>query len=621
MSRLKFWMRAGVPAIVALLLAARPAYAAGGEMTALVHDIGIGLFLSGLCAIVFSRLHLPAIAGYIVAGVVAGPLGLKLVTDTHNIETIAQFGFVLLLFVIGLEMDVGKILKSGRTIILSGVLSFPLIVVFGFAIANVLMLVGLGSIIGTQLGALYVGIVIGCSSTLLVVKLFQEAFELDTVPGRVALGLLVIEDLWAIIVIILQPSLHEPHMMPILFSFVGIGILAVLAFGIARTLTPIAFRWIAKSPEIILVGAISWCFAIVFLGASFDPITEALFHTEFHLNVSAGMGALIAGATIASLPYATEIVTKVGVVKDFFVTLFFVGLGLSIPQPSGPGVIVLAVLIAAVAIAARQFILFPLLYFNGLDQRNAEVTSVRVAQISEFSLVIAFLGSDLGHLSQDLASAIIFGFVLTAIATTPLYHSAYKIHERLAPTLRKLGFKDPPAADDEEDESYRLAILGFHRVASSLLYNIAREDQALARKTLVVDFNVSLHDRIREVGAHVKYGDLANPETLHHAGVDKAEVVVLTVPDDLLRGTDNRKLVENVRRINPKAIIVANAVAFPDCGPIYEAGANYVFLSRLDTARELGEAIGAALNGNLPSYRMARESADGKLVERQEVLR
>ena len=615
----RIWL--GLIGLGLAVVVSSPAYASEGAMPALVHDIGIGLLLSGVLAIVFARLHLPAIAGYILAGVVAGPLALGLVTDPDNINTIAQLGFVLLLFVIGLEMDLGKIIGSGRAILLTGLLSYPLIAVFGFLIAQLLLLLGFAGIIGHGLGTLYIGVVIAASSTLLVVKLFQEAFELDTVPGRIALGLLVFEDLWSIVVIILQPSLHEPHILPILASFVGIGLLVLIAIVVSRTAIPIGFRWIAKVPEIILVGAICWCFAIVFTGASFDLVTEKLFGLQMHLNVGSGMGALIAGATIASHPYSTEIVTKVGVVKDFFVTLFFVGLGLGIPQPSGPGVLLLAVAIAVVAIVARQLVLFPLLYFNGVDQRNAEVTSVRIAQISEFSLVIAFLGTDLGHLSKDLSSAIIFAFVLTAIATTPLYRSAYKIHGALAPTLRALGFKDPPDATAEEEEEIRLAILGFHRIASSLLYDIARDDPELAGKTLVVDFNVSLHDRIRAVGAHVKYGDLANPETLHHAGVDKAAVVVLTVPDDLLRGTDNRKLVENVRRINPQAIIIANAVSFPDIQAIYEAGANYVFLSRLDTARELGKAVGEALNGNLVPYRTGREAEDGKPASRQEVLR
>jgi Kef-type K+ transport system membrane component KefB len=596
-----------------------PAFASEGALPPLVHDMGIGLFLSGVLAILFTRIKFPAIAGYILAGILAGPLALKLVTDSENVDTIAELGFVLLLFVIGLEMDVGKIIKSGRTIILTGLVQYPLIILFGFIVAHGLALLGLGAILG-DLGPLYVGLVIGGSSTLLVVKLFQEAFELDTVPGRVALGLLVIEDVWAIIIIVLQPNLQHPELLPIIESFVGIAILAGLTFLFARTLFPVAFRWIAKSPEIVFLGAIAWCFGIVFLGGSFDWIVEVLTGMHTHLAVGTGMGALIAGATIASLPYSIEISTKVSVVKDFFVTLFFVGLGLSIPEPSGVGVLVMAVGIAIAAIAARQLIVFPLLYLNGLDQRNAEVTSVRMAQISEFSLVIAFLGFDLGHVNRDMQSAIVFAFVLTALATTPLYRSAYRIHAVLAPVLRALGFKDPPEQDKVDDKEWRLALLGFHRVASSLLHDIARDDPQLVKETLVVDFAVTLHDRIRAVGAHVEYGDLSNPDTMHHAGIDRARVVVSTVPDDLIRGTTNKRIVAAVRKLNPSAIIIANAVTLADTEEIYAAGADYVFLARIDTAQALGEAIGMALNGSLASYRADREARDGAPQTRREVL-
>jgi len=600
--------------------AATPAAASGSELPPLVRDIGMALFLSGLLAILFARIRFPAIAGYILGGIVGGPLALGLVTDPANIDTIAQLGFVLLLFVIGLEMDVTKILKSGRAIIATGLFSVPSIAIFGFIVAKALTLIGLGSVIGGNLGALYVGLVISVSSTLLVVKLFQEAFELDTVPGRLALGILVMEDLWAIVIILLQPSLENPELIPIVGSFAGIALLAGIAFVISRTLIPMAFRWIAKLPEIILVGAIGWCFAVVFIGASFDWVAEELFGWNAHLDVGSGMGALIAGATIASLPYSAEIVTKVSVVKDFFVTLFFVGLGLSIPAPSGPAVFILAIAIAAAAIAARQLILFPLLYINGTDQRNSEVTAVRMAQISEFSLVVTFLGVALGHLSRDLSTAIIFAFVLTALTTTPLYHSAYRVHAWAAPFLRRLGFKDPPEAAADEEKEWRLAILGFHRIASSLLYDIARDDPSLVHDTLVVDFNVGLHDRIRQMGAHVEYGDLSNPDTLHHAGVDRARVVVSTVSDDLMRGTDNRRLVAAVRKLNPTALIIANAVNLGDAEAIYEAGADYVFLSRFDSAAALAQAIGMALNGSLADYRSARDEEHGKPATRGEVL-
>lgn len=619
-------MNARIKALAAAFLALAaafvpaPAFAAGGELPPLVRDIGMAIFLAGVLAILFSRIRFPAIAGYILGGLLAGPLALGLVTDSANVDTIAQLGFVLLLFVIGLELNLAKVRQSGRPIVITGIFQYPMMVVFGFAVSKLLALIGLGAILGSNLSALYVGLVIACSSTLLVVKLFQETFEMDTVPGRVALGLLVFEDLWAIVVIVLQPNFDNPEFGLIIGSFAGIALLVGLAIVFSRTLFPIAFRWIAKVPEIILVGAIAWCFAIVFLGMAFDTITHAAFGVNFHINVSAGMGALIAGATIASLPYATEIITKVSVVKDFFVTLFFVALGLSIPAPSGVGVLVAALAIAIAAIIVRQLIVFPLLYFSGLDQRNAEVTAVRMAQISEFSLVIAFLGTDLGHISPDLQSAIIFAFVLTAITTTPLYHSAYSIHAWLAPVLRSLGFKDPPAAKTGGEKEWRLAILGFHRIASSLLHNIARDDPPLVKETLVIDFSVTLHDKIREVGAHVEYGDLSNPDTLHHAGVDRARVVVSTVSDDLMRGTNNTKLVAAVRKLNPKALIIANAVTLADVEAMYAAGADYVFLSRIDSAAALEEAIGMALNGSLSDYRAAREAEHGRPSARNEVL-
>ncbi len=605
---------------MALLLAPLSAFAAGGELPPLVHDIGIALFLSGFLAVLFARIKFPAIAGYILGGLLAGPLALGLVTDPANVDTIAQLGFVFLLFVLGLEIDLSKIKKSGRTIIGTGLISVPLITIFGFAAAKLLALLGFAAIIGDGLGALYIGLAISVSSTLLVVKLFQEAFELDTAPGRLALGILVMEDLWAIVIILLQPSLENPEPLAILASFIGIALLGGLAILVSRTVIPVTFRWIAKTPEIILVGALAWCFSMVFLGGTLDAVTMAVMDYNFHINVAPGMAALIAGATIATLPYSTEIITKVNVVKDFFLVLFFVSLGLSIPTPSGGGVLVLAIAIAVVAIIARQLILFPLLYWTGADRRNAEVTAVRMAQISEFSLVVTFLGITLGHLSPDLATAIILAFVLTALTTAPFYKYAYDIHTWMSPFLRLLGFKSPPRSDSDDEREWRLAILGFHRIASSLLHDIARDDPALLKDTLVVDFAVNLHDKIRKFGAHVDYGDLSNPETLHHAGVDRAEIVISTISDDIMRGINNAELVTSVRKINPNALIIANAVNLADVDIIYAAGADYVFVSRLDSAAALGEAIAYALNGSLPEYRDKREKAHGKPGSREEVL-
>ena len=616
----QFWLRfLSVGSLLALFPVV--AWASTGGLPSLVRDIGLCIVVAGLLAIVFVRLRIPEIAAYLVAGVLVGPIGTAIVTDPGNIETISELGLILLLYLIGLEIDVRKLLASGRILIVTGLLQYPLCVGFGFVVAKLLILAGIGGgLLSDSYAPLYIGFVVAASSTLLVVKLFQETFQLDTEAGRIALGLLIFQDIWAIGVIAVQPNFSAPEAGPILLSFLGIGVLAVLAILIARFVIPIGFKWIAKKPEVIFAAAISWCFLIVLIGVYLDVLTSWFFNFNLHMSVGAEMGALIAGATIASLPYSTEIISKVSVVKDFFVTLFFVGLGMTIPMPDGVNVLILAGVLAVVAVLARYVVIFPLLYFTGLDRRNAMVTSVRLGQISEFSLVICFLGMQLGHISGELSSAVIFAFVITALFTPLMYAKADAIHEGLSGLLNMLGFREPPQKAAGEQESYRLALLGFHRTASSLLYEIAKNNPELLSQTLVVDFNINLHKKIAALGVTVKYGDLCNADTLHHSGVDKARVVVCTIPDDVLKGTTNCSIVKAVRHMNPQAIIIANAIELDGGRELYEAGADYVYMQRVETARAVEDAVEKALSGEIVQYRSSIEAVYGEWHTRDEVM-
>ena len=604
-----------------LMIVPATALASGEGLPSLVRDIGFCIVLAGLLAILFVRLKIPEIAAYLLAGVVVGPVGAEMVTDPANIETISELGLILLLYLIGLEIDVRKLLASGRILIVSGLLQYPLCVAFGVVITKLLVWLGIGGeLLSNGYAPLYIGFVVAASSTLLVVKLFQETFQLDTEVGRIALGLLIFQDIWAIVVIAVQPNFATPSGGPILLSFLGIAVLVTLAAFIARFIIPIGFKWVAKRPEVVFAASISWCFLIVLLGVYLDVLTSWFLKFDLHMSVGAEMGALIAGATIANLPYSTEIISKVSVVKDFFITLFFVGLGMSIPMPDSGDVLMLAGLFAVIALLARYVVFFPLLYTTGLDRRNAMVTSVRLAQISEFSLVIGFIGVQLGHISGDLNSAIIFAFVITALLTPMLFHQADAIHHRLSGVLTRLGFREPPSVEAGEEESYSLALLGFHRIASSLLHDLGKDHPEVLEKTLVVDFNVNLHPKIEALGVTVKYGDLCSAETLHHAGVDKARVIACTIPDDVLKGTTNRKLVEAARHINPGAVIIAHAIELSDSRALYEAGADYVFLQRIETARAVEQAIEHALSGDIAELRRAVESQHGEWHTRKEVM-
>jgi len=577
--------------------------AAGEGLPSIVVDIGLALVAAGLLAVVFTKLRIPTIAAFLLAGVLLGPVS-GLISDQADIDTIAQLGLILLLFLIGLEIDLRALAAGGRSVVLSGLLQFPLTVVFGLLAAQGLLLVGVGSgVLAGNYAALYVGIAIGASSTLLVVAMLQRSFTLDTVSGRMALALLVFQDIWAIIVLALQPNLDSPQVGPIAASLGGIILLGVVAAIVARTLLKHGFAWVAKQPATILVAALAWCFGVVIAGINVDEAFHRLFDLSPGLSVSAGMGALIAGATIATLPFATEIARQVSVVRDFFVTLFFVGVGMTIPAPADAGVIIVALILAALAIISRYVVMLPLLYLSGFDRRNATLASTKLAQISEFGLVIGFLGLQLGHIDQDVGAVIVFAFVVTAVVSPWFFSRSDAIYGFLSPLLDRIGLKHPTTETGEAADEYDLALLGLHRTGSSLLAELHATAPRLLERTLVLDFNVATHDRIADLGPHVMYGDFTSPETLQHAGVDRARVVMCTLPGDVLVSATPVGLVETVRNLCPDSIVIFTAITSPEAQALYEAGADYVLMPRHDAAHAAFAAIRTALNGQIEELR------------------
>lgn len=600
------------PADVALL-------GAGGGPAPLVAGIAICFLAAAVLALVSGVVRLPSIAGFILAGLLVGPVGLGLINDREHIETIAGLGLILLLFLIGLELDLRALLASGRTLLLTGLLQVPLSVAAGFGLFSIAAMLGLG--LGGGFAPLYLALACAFSSTLLVVKVLQERLQMDTVDGRLCVGLLIFQDIWAIVLLALQPNLESPDVAPLLGTLIGVVIVIGTAWGATRFVLPWAFRAVAKSPELVVTLALGWCFGLGTLAGQLGPWAHAL-ELPLEPAVSMELGALVAGASIASFPYAHEVLAKVGNLRDFFITLFFVALGMSIPIPEGGAVLLVALVLATVMTALRYLVFFPLLYATGLDRRHAVTTSTKLAQVSEFALVIAYLGLSLGHIDGELVSVVIFAFVLTAIVTPGLFTLADPLHRRVGPLLGMVGIREGArdAAAPIVDRPPRLVLLGFHRLASSLLHELGRTHAALLPDILVIDFNVALHERIRERGARVVYGDIANPATLVHTGVAEAEVIICTIPDDILKGITNLELTRQLRRIAPDAHIIVNAIRLGDIAAMYEAGANFVFSWRTETALGVAPAVCAALNGDLVGFVESRRVELGEDRGRVEVL-
>jgi voltage-gated potassium channel Kch len=190
------------------------------------------------------------------------------------------------------------------------------------------------------------------------------------------------------------------------------------------------------------------------------------------------------------------------------------------------------------------------------------------------------------------------------------------VARRIEPLLDRLGFKQPPADTGDTVREYDLALLGVHRTGSSLLHELRTAAPDLLTRTLVVDFNVAIHEKISSLGPHVIYGDFTSAETLRHAGVERARVVLCTIPEDVLVSATSVGVVETIRSICPDVMIIATAISFPEVRSLYQAGADYVLLPRIDAAHAALEAVQAALNGSLDRMRTAATTA----ADRGEVL-
>jgi voltage-gated potassium channel Kch len=421
---------------------------------------------------------------------------------------------------------------------------------------------------------------------------------------------LVLQDIFAILFLAVQPSLANLQISVILLSIVRVGVLVATALALSRYVLPRLFHQIARRPELVLLGALAWCFLI-------GEIAEKL-------HLSREMGSLVAGVSLSTFPYALDVTAKVTTLRDFFITLFFVALGMTIPIP-GLSVIGLALVMAAFTVVSRVLTTFTPLYLMKQGLRASLLPAINLAQISEFSLVVIQTGVAANHISTETASAASFAFVVLAVLSTFVMVRSDPITRFLIGPLKRVGVRDldhvQARTDGEQEgghgEGRRIVILGFFRAASALLTEIERQNPFMLDQIGVVDFNPVVFQTLVDRGVHVSYGDISSVDTLIHAGVGTAELIILSVPDSLLKGASNEKLVRHVRTLNPTAKVVATADLLSDVNDLYAAGADYVTVPRLSDAHELYTVIAAADAGLLDDK---RAEVDVQLSERREVL-
>lgn len=568
-------------------------------MEQLITDIALCIIAAWVVAVACQLIKQPLLMAYLLAGFALGPHGFKLVSDQHSIETISHIGLILLLFMIGLEMDLKKMFSAGKAITITGFLQ-----IFGC--------IGLGWLFfsipvfsGNRLEALYLAVAAAMSSTIIIVKILYDKHELDTLAGRITLGVLVLQDLVTIMFLAIQPNLKNPALSALALAFGKVFLLVGVAYVVSRFLLPPIFKFVARQPELVLVGALAWCFAMAGFASQLDLSPE--------------MGALIAGVMVSTFPYTLDVVARVTSLRDFFVTLFFVGLGMTIPMPTFE-LLGLMLLFSVFLVGSRLLTVFPPLHWMKMGHRISLLPAINLCQMSELSLVLLTLGHRSGDVSERSISIAAFAFAFLAVDTTYAIFGSDTILRKTSPWLAKLGFHDLPkgaAAAGVAVHGRRIFLLGFSWTASSLLEEITQQKPTLLPEIQVVDFNPRVNEQLRQRGVHVLYGDISQRDVLLHAGVARAEIILCTLPNILLKGASNFKLLRQLRELSPTAKIVVHAESLADIPKLYAAGASYVTAPRLLEAHDLLAVIEAADKGLLDDK--CKEQSE-QLEDRKEVI-
>lgn len=588
--------------LLPFLLLVVPATAlAGSGASPVISNIALAMVGASVFGVIARLLRQPLLLGYVLAGVLLGPLGLKLVSDQAEIAEISELGLILLLFMIGLEIDLKKMSGAGRWVIVPGVVQFPL----GAAFAAVCIW-GL-SALGLKLGAsaydvLYLAVALSLSSTMIVVKLLYDKLELDSLAGRITVGILVFQDLWAILVLAVQPNLAKPDAWLLARTFLGGLLLVAAALVASRYLLPRIFHLVAKVPELMVILSLGWCFAVGLIAAL--PA----------LGLSMGMGALIAGVSLATFPYNLDVNARVLNIRDFFITLFFVSLGMQMSLPSFP-VLLGALLLSVILLLARAVGVFGVLKSLRADHGTSLLATINLAQVSEFSLVVVTLGVALGHVSRELLALVMWTFAICALFSSYAIAGSAKLQRVVSRVLGGLGWRDGQSRISEVRRANQrgVLLLGYFRVARAFVEDVARREQHLLDHLKVIDFNPKTGLELGTLGVPVVYGDISNLDTLHHAGIEEARVVMCSIADTFLRGTTNEKLLRMLKPLCPHARLIFTSETPEQTVALYDAGADFVLQPNVLAGHALVNVVEQALRG---SFDGMREEAAADLASR-----
>jgi len=514
-------------------------------------QIAILLSTAAIFGILVKRLRQPILIGYLFAGFLLAVTGL--LKDNTLVEGLGKVGVALLLFLVGLEMNVRELPTVGKAAFYTG-------------IGQIVFTFGVGMLLGILLGfnlvtSSYLAIAVSFSSTIIIVKLLSEKNALGSLYGKISVGFLLVQDFVAIVILIFLSGFGRGGIEFADLSSLAIKALLLLAtlWILSKKILPNLFeKYVANSSELLFIVSIAWALGLSAL------VTKIGFTLE--------IGGFLAGLALSNLPEHLEIASRTRPLRDFFLTIFFLGLGSNLVVGNLSEILLPAIIYSLLVLVGNPIIVMIVMGFLRFKRRTSFLASVTVAQISEFSLIVVAMGYSLGHISQSHVALTVTIAAITMTMSTYLILGADKLYLKIKDKLKVFERKNTQEISLLKDEALEdhIVLVGCYRTGYRLLSLFKKKNISF----VIVDFNPEVYKKLTAENYPVIFGDIADPEILEAVSLDQAKLIISTI-DGL---TDNLVLLEYIRKLAKKPLSIFTASTRTNALKFYESGANYVIV-------------------------------------------
>lgn len=514
-------------------------------------ELSLVLVVVAAISIVMRLLKQPLILGYILSGVIVGPIFLNIIHAKEAFEGFSEIGIALLLFIIGLGMNAAVIRSLGKVSLITATAIFTMIGGLGVLTTH---------LFGFDLQtALIMGVALFFSSTIVILKVLSDKREISRLHGQIAIGVILVDDIVATLAMVAVATassggLTPAELLPMLLKAVGLG---ALLYVMGAHIIPKFSKMLAKSQEMLFVFAVAWGFGIA-----------SLFGVA---GFSHEVGALFAGVALASLPYAMEMSTRLKPLRDFFVVLFFVSLGETFVFNDIGSTIVPAIVLSAIVLIGKPLITMASLGALGYTKLTSFKAGIHLSQISEFSIVLVILAVQTGIVDKQSSSIITLVALITIGLSTYLMKYDDILYKKLHPILTIFERKQPKERRQKRG-LYTAILFGYHHGGHEFL-QLFRD---MKQRYLVVDYDPEIIEHLEAQGVRHAYGDATDSEFLEEINAGHAKFVASTVLDRRV----NLLLLSYLHRHGNNPVFICHARTYEDALELYNHGASYVILPR-----------------------------------------